>query len=159
MPTAVLPFFSFLFTPFLFLQKTFAEPHLCPLLWFHGWRKQNLKIILPTEEPPWQKYLIPWSFGPHSGTVRLQYDMPRVCGQGLPLSPDFLPLSSTSWRSHYSQECHKPGTRLLTSKPSRFLGLNHNVHLPTCLSWVQVHCLPSEALRFYSFVCGLILDG
>lgn len=98
---------------------------------------------------------------PSFRTVGLQYDMPRVCARGFPLSPDFLPPGSTSWRSHYSQQCHKPGTRLLTSKPFRFLGL-------TTMSLFSLVCPKSKFIvivclqRHYgcsSFVCGLILDG
>lgn len=152
------PFLSYLFMPFLFLQKTFAELHLCPLLSFHGWRKQSLKIST-------------WYDG-HSALIQEPWGCRITClecvARGFPLSPDVWEgVHPTSFHSapppegpHYSQQCHKPGTRLLTSKPFRFLGLNHNGQLPTCLSRVQVHihCLPSEALWLF-FLCLWVTFG
>lgn len=147
------PFLSFLFTPFLFIQKTFAEPHLYPLLWFHGWRKESLKIILPTEEPPWQKYLILWSFGLHSEPQGCSVTCPECVPEGSPcLLTSFHPVpppegpttpNSTTARDQASHV-----------QDFQILRINHNVSLLTCLSQVQVHshCLRLEALWLF-FLC------
>lgn len=92
--TAVLPISLLSFYALSISSEDICRATFVPITLISRMKKTKLK----------DQYLIRWSFGPYSGTVGLQDNMPRVCGQRVPLvsrclgrgTPDFLPLSSTS---------------------------------------------------------------